>query len=330
MELVKRLTELIPFLEPYPPWVKIIVGAWTLLTTGLLLVLLFTRPKDQRAEPLRLSGRIVTTTRAPVSVAAVELVMSDVRKETVSDSEGDFRIEISTATPARSARVRVAASGYKPYERIVEIAPDKRDLGTFTLQPDGPAIAASPQFTPEQLAAVADAASESLSWGADEPPTPDAVYNYLDSIAAEAAKLAQVWREVARDLNDRRTLDGPRIAAIRQKYDVVPRPNEPYFHELNAFLRYLPEATGGHLDASWNLKVTDELTEVLASREVSIEKLERYLRSVSATDGSQADVNADLRALNKAVHDLQVSASNLHALAKAIRAADSAKGRRRK
>ena len=320
MEIVKKLAELIPFLAPYPPWVKILVSGWALLTTILLLALVFAKPKDKPLEPLRLSGRIMTPAQTPVPVASIELLTSTTRTETVADSEGDFRVEVGPVDRPQSARVRVSASGYRTYERNVEIHADKPDLGTFTLQPDVPT---GVQFTPDEIAAVEDATRSYKrvnSRGID--PTRDQVCDYLDSVAAEADQLAAVWREIGRNLNANHNLDVKSIVAAEDKYQVVPRPNEPFFSDLRAFLYYLPQAMGNRLDPALKLEVTNQLTQLLQYRNASDEALQRYLQTLSQDAASStADHRTSLGVLNKAIADVQTTAANLHALAKAVRAA---------
>lgn len=48
---LEALFSLVPFLEPYPAWVKIIICCWIVLTAVLFMCILFTRPSSKN-EPL--------------------------------------------------------------------------------------------------------------------------------------------------------------------------------------------------------------------------------------------------------------------------------------
>ena len=136
MESLKKLAELIPFLEPYPSWVKVLVGAWTLLSATLLLALLFA-PRTQKApHALVVTGRIRSQLGAPIPAAAVELDFGTSRIDDFSDSEGIFSIEAAPDPKVTQGRIRIAASGYSTYDRVVQIGPESADLGVFSLRPD--------------------------------------------------------------------------------------------------------------------------------------------------------------------------------------------------
>src|SRR5256885_16126418 len=44
-DILETMTNFIPFLEPYPPWVKALVSGWFLLSAVMVVVLIFTRPE---------------------------------------------------------------------------------------------------------------------------------------------------------------------------------------------------------------------------------------------------------------------------------------------
>lgn len=46
------LITVIPFLSPYPGWVKGVVGFWILFTAIMLVILLYTRPQEKQAQTL--------------------------------------------------------------------------------------------------------------------------------------------------------------------------------------------------------------------------------------------------------------------------------------
>jgi hypothetical protein len=48
--LVETLALLVPFLAPYPSWLKLLAGAWVVLSAVLVLSLLFARPPHQSVE----------------------------------------------------------------------------------------------------------------------------------------------------------------------------------------------------------------------------------------------------------------------------------------
>ena len=136
LDLLKRLSEVIPFLEPYPGWTKMLVGGWVLLSAVLLLSLLFAPRKTQQVEPFRLSGRVVSATGAPIPAAAVELSLAGAVLDTVTDSEGYFGIEAARPATIAGGRIRIAAAGHRSYDRVIQVQSDSRDLGSFTLQSD--------------------------------------------------------------------------------------------------------------------------------------------------------------------------------------------------
>jgi hypothetical protein len=136
VEFLKRFGEFIPFLEPYPPWVKGVVAAWILFTAVMFVCLLFFRGRSQEPTPFHLSGRVVTAGAGPVSAAIVDLTGSGISATATTDSEGYFGIDAARPAGTLRGRIRIAATGYRSYDRILEVQPSSSDLGSFTLTPD--------------------------------------------------------------------------------------------------------------------------------------------------------------------------------------------------
>jgi hypothetical protein len=137
LDILKRIAELIPFLEPYPIWVKFFVGGWTLATAALLLALVFAPRKEQTVEPFHLVGRVLSTNADAVPTAIIELSVAEFREEATTDSEGYFGIDATRPKNTVNGRIRISATGYRTYDRVVQLRVDSTDLGIFTLQPDG-------------------------------------------------------------------------------------------------------------------------------------------------------------------------------------------------
>jgi hypothetical protein len=136
VEFLKRFGEFIPFLEPYPPWVKGIVAAWILLTAVMFVCLLFFRGRSEETTPFHLAGRVLTAGASPVSAAIVDLTGSGISATATTDSEGYFGIDAARPTGTVRGRIRISATGYRSYDRILEVRPNSSDLGSFTLIPD--------------------------------------------------------------------------------------------------------------------------------------------------------------------------------------------------
>jgi hypothetical protein len=136
LDVLKRLAEIIPFLEPYPTWTKAVVGGWIIFSAFLILALLFAPRRSQTIEPLRITGLVISAAGVPVQAAAIEFAVRGVTSATITDSEGRFRIETTRPATTTDGRIRISASGYRSYDRVLEIRSDSRDLGSFTLRSD--------------------------------------------------------------------------------------------------------------------------------------------------------------------------------------------------
>ncbi len=143
MDVLKRVSELIPFLEPYPNWVKALVSVWAFLTTALLLSLVLAQQQKQRSQVVIL-GRVITASGTPVSAASIELTLSAAPTRTLTDSEGHFRVVTKGEALGVPGWIRIAASGYRTYERVVQPRSDAPDLGVFTLATDSTGSADKP------------------------------------------------------------------------------------------------------------------------------------------------------------------------------------------
>jgi hypothetical protein len=151
VETLKRLSEIIPFLEPYPAWVKVLVSGWTLLSAVMLISLVFAPRRSQNVEPFHLSGKVVSTSGIPVPAASVELLIDDRRSQASTDSEGAFEFVPARPSSSVSGRIRIAAAGYRFYDRMVQIRSDGNDLGVFTLQSENPATGGNSEDLVGQL-----------------------------------------------------------------------------------------------------------------------------------------------------------------------------------
>jgi hypothetical protein len=173
LDVLKRLAEVIPFLEPYPTWTKVVVGAWIFFSAFLVLSLLFAPRRTLTIEPLRISGIVLSAGGAPIQAAAIEFAVGGRTSETITDSEGHFGIEATRPATTAGGRIRIAASGYRSYERVIEVRSDSKDLGSFTLQPDVAPRAgetgASQPFTRRPEDRVVDQPSATIPGQSSEP-----------------------------------------------------------------------------------------------------------------------------------------------------------------
>jgi len=57
-KFIENIIALIPFLSPYPFWVKVLIAIWIILLAIILISLLFARPKDTTILPIQKSTPI--------------------------------------------------------------------------------------------------------------------------------------------------------------------------------------------------------------------------------------------------------------------------------
>lgn len=84
---LETLFSLVPFLEPYPAWVKIIICCWIVLTAVLIMCILFTRPSSKKP----------VVVREPVSVSEKKqdfVPLIDIEFSTTMKDEHNFAYEI--------------------------------------------------------------------------------------------------------------------------------------------------------------------------------------------------------------------------------------------
>lgn len=321
MEFVKRFAEMLPFLEPYPVWVKVLVGAWVALSAVLILCFVFVHPSPIPVSSVQILGRVVTSERRPVSTAAVEFVLSDYRTDTVTDSEGEF-VLVTSVRNRNTARLRIAASGYRTYERNLKIDTETRDLGTFTLQRDPQSTKMPPaRFNPTEVGAATDAFNENVqTWYEGADPSTGDMYAYLDSVAVDAQKLASVWFDLARELNANPDVDMTNAELMRETYQAYPPANLPPFSNLFAQRQNIPNTLAQRVGMKWASQYTAALEQTITARESARESLSQYLSSTTGTVSERERAASYLKNLNTAVIEMQNGSASLRAVAKAARA----------
>lgn len=157
MELLKTITSLIPFLEPYPTWVKAVVSIW-LVGAAVVIALLVLVPKQQAPaekhtevvwqEPPVSSARSLTiqghirdaTTKLGLKGVTVRIVSpADVAPEE-TDSNGYFVTQLPLSAKQTRAMLKLQASinGYDDWTLTKLVAEDEV-LGEIDLHRTKPA-----------------------------------------------------------------------------------------------------------------------------------------------------------------------------------------------
>jgi len=152
--------------------------------------------------------------------------------------------------------------------------------------------------------------------------TKDKVADYLDSIAAEARALAEVWDVVVTELaNESKAVNvhtDDRLTAILREFK---EPNAPHFCRLRVFYKELRLVTDGKLPAKHQENIASALSNLLFGREVTLKRYQDTVRglqqSVFVDDESTLDDFQDLAKLCNALHR---EAAAIEVLAKTVRA----------
>lgn len=152
MELLKAVSSLIPFLEPYPTWLKVVVSVWLLGTAIVIILMLFVpkqpavaekktdvvwkEPPPSSARSITIQGRIRdSATKSPLKGVTVRIVSpADVPTEE-TDSGGNFVTQIFLSAKQTGAVLKLQASmaGYDDWTMARLVAEDEA-LGDIDLQ----------------------------------------------------------------------------------------------------------------------------------------------------------------------------------------------------
>lgn len=151
--------------------------------------------------------------------------------------------------------------------------------------------------------------------------TKDMAADYLDSIAAEARNLAEVWEQVVDELmtgSGEMGEDDPRIKDKLQEYK---EPNAPYYYRLMNFYKEVSHVTAGRIDQEKREGFIDRLGWLLYNRKVTLKAYREALRHVkmSVFVDDQNSLH-DFRDLTKLCNALHREAAAIEALAKSVRA----------
>lgn len=166
MDILKHVEAAIPFFAPYPDWTKALVAFWALLTTLLLIALLFAPRKPTEIPQSRLVGQVVdATSRSAVANASVEYFPSSgTPLRTTTDSEGRFDIDLSQGTVSLTGRIRIAAPGFRSLERNTSQSAPLTDIGLLNLSHDlGSATTSGAQGTAANSTPVRPLTLDSLT-----------------------------------------------------------------------------------------------------------------------------------------------------------------------
>lgn len=178
MDLLKRLTEVITFLAPYPTWVKIMFSAW-LGFSVLLGIALILAPRS-RVSDVQFTGTVRNArSHEPVSPVSVLLEVDGTALRYVTDSNGVFRFTLPAGVSQKNATFTMEAAGYQARSENVLLKPDSPDL-SFSLETLAPGIGPTEGGAADDLfAKLARRKAELLA------PPADAVARYSKFISRD-------------------------------------------------------------------------------------------------------------------------------------------------
>jgi hypothetical protein len=132
---------------------------------------------------------------------------------------------------------------------------------------------------------------------ADKNEAPDvAVCNYLNEIASDADRLAEIWLDLVHQAETTNSLTKAQRTAIIEKHHLSPRPNALYFSRLVAFSDLLPRTVDTQLDTNFMKPFVNSLNSLLAARGEAVTNLRKYLPS-----DNRASRDRSLQAFSKSV-----------------------------
>lgn len=129
-KLIEALSVVIPFLNPYPFWVKALISVWILLSAAILLALLFTYPKPSQPTPKsshedHISGDKIINYGTFIKIEAAKVNKSNiVTEETIRDFFSRFQLGLSKIRGSLSPKELRPLPNYlqMPYDINVTIS----------------------------------------------------------------------------------------------------------------------------------------------------------------------------------------------------------------